>query len=113
MTRTAALLALAALALAGCGGGQQVPAADLYRARCARCHGDDGRGDSRSIGLYPRLALTNSPLARAGIRGRFYLYQRIADGYGAMPGFADTLDEQQLSALTDYVLHLPQEKARR
>jgi len=108
-----ALLALVlAPALAGCAGADH-DAGSLYRAQCARCHGADGRGDRRSLGLHPNLDLTTSPLARAGSRGRGLIYRRIDEGYGAMPGFGHRLETADMEALVDYVLRLPQGKAGR
>ena len=110
MRRAALPLAALAAALAGCshpgpGGGT------LYQANCARCHGADGRGDSRSVALYPHLDLTASPMVRAAARGP--IFQRIADGYGVMPGFAHRLETDDMTSLVDYVLRLAQGKAQR
>jgi mono/diheme cytochrome c family protein len=100
------LLALLAAASGACAAGERHDAAALYRANCARCHGEDGKGDRRSIGLYPNLDLTASPLARAGPRGRGAIARRISEGYGAMPGFGNRLDAEELRSLTDYVPRL-------
>jgi mono/diheme cytochrome c family protein len=105
-------VALVAAGAAGCSDGGR-EAARTYQARCARCHGSDGRGDGRSVGLYPRLDLTASPMVRAGARARGELFLRIADGYGAMPGFAGHLETSEMQDLADYVLRLPREKAGR
>jgi mono/diheme cytochrome c family protein len=110
-TRALGPLGLLALALAGCGADSAVPAAALYHRSCARCHGDDGRGDPRSVGLYPGLDLTSSRIVRAGARG--LVFQRIADGTEAMPGFSDHLETEDMQHLVDYVLRLPREKASR
>ena len=110
--RLALLALLVAPAVAGCPGGDR-DAGMLYRADCARCHGADGRGDRRSLGLYPNLDLTTSPLVRATSRGRGLMYRRIAEGYGAMPGFGHRLEAAEIESLVDYVLRLPQEKAGR
>jgi mono/diheme cytochrome c family protein len=108
-----ALLALlGAAALAACAGGDH-DAGDLYRTHCVRCHAADGKGDRRSVGLYPSLDLTSSPLVRAGSRARGLLYGRISEGYGAMPGFGHRLDTADLEKLIDYVLRLAQGKAGR
>ncbi len=98
--RTALAAALAA-ALAGCGPSDR-SAAGLYHDYCARCHGADGRGDPRSIGLYPNLDLTIAPLVRS--RARSGIYHRIAEGYGPMPGFAHHFEHQEIEALVDYTL---------
>jgi mono/diheme cytochrome c family protein len=107
-----AMPACLAAALAACSGGAR-DAGVVYQVNCARCHGRDGKGDSRSIVLYPALDLTASRMVRAGARGRGAIYQRIADGYGAMPGFSDRLETGEMLDLVDYVLRLPQGKAGR
>jgi mono/diheme cytochrome c family protein len=76
--------------------------AELYSRYCARCHGEDGRGDRRSVGLNPALDLTRSSLARS--RSRQQIYQRIAYGYGPMPAFSHKLDRQDIERLTQYSL---------
>ena len=105
-----ALLALLGPALTACAGGDH-DAGDLYRTHCVRCHSADGKGDRRSVGLYPNLDLTSSPLVHTGARARGLLYRRISEGYGAMPGFGDRLETADLEKLVDYVLRLPREKA--
>jgi mono/diheme cytochrome c family protein len=97
-------LLLAAAAAAGCGAGGP-DGAKLYRANCVRCHGEDGKGDRRSVGLYPNLDLTASRLAHAGVPGRRAIYQRIYGGEGAMPAFGDRLSPEDTEALVEYVLH--------
>jgi mono/diheme cytochrome c family protein len=91
-------------ALAGCSHAEP-DAGPLYQANCARCHGPDGRGDSRSVALYPHLDLTASAMVRTAARGP--IFQRIADGYGVMPGFANRLETDDIKGLVDYVLRLP------
>jgi mono/diheme cytochrome c family protein len=107
-----AVLTLLGPALAACSDGEH-DAGDLYRTHCVRCHSADGKGDRRSVGLYPNLDLTAAPLVLAGSRARGLLYRRISDGDGAMPGFGDRLETADLEKLVDYVLRLPREKAGR
>ena len=101
-SRARPLLAAALLCVLGCGRGSGSPreAAELYRGHCARCHGPDGKGDRRSIGLNPNLDLTAAPNVR----------QRIADGYGPMPAFSTKLDARQIELLTTYAIELAKEK---
>ena len=101
MRPLAALAMILAVPLAACGPRERNAAA-LYRGYCVRCHGADGRGDPRSIGLYPNLDLTSAPLVRHRVRGA--IYNRIAEGYGPMPGFAHRLEPQEIEALVDYTL---------
>ena len=100
------LLGAAALAWA-CGGptgGSSLGDAELYSRYCARCHGDDGRGDPRSVGLNPALDLTQSALGRS--RNHLQVYQRIAFGYGPMPAYSRKLDPKDIERLTQYCFHL-------
>lgn len=102
-------LAAAALAFGwACGGNGPQPSKDsteeLYRIYCARCHGDDGRGDRRSVGLNRKLDLTSSDLARTG--SRQLIYQRIAFGYGAMPAYSHKLNSKDIERLTQFSIAL-------
>ncbi|MEO8277100.1 MAG: cytochrome c [Thermoanaerobaculia bacterium] len=104
------ILALAAtlstLAIAGCGpptSGKTAVA--LYTENCARCHGADGRGDPRQVGLAPASDLSRSALIRAQARGPIYL--RITQGYGSMPAFSYKLERGDIELLVDYVMAIP------
>jgi mono/diheme cytochrome c family protein len=83
--------------------GDREPAA-LYARFCARCHGDDGRGDPERVAEQPDLDLTTSRWVRRGRRER--VRERIADGHGSMPAFAKKLSSEELEGLVDYVLQL-------
>ena len=104
-----ALCALAAAVVpgvAGCGpptSGKS--ASELYTEHCARCHGDDGRGDPRMVALSPNTDLQRSPLLRRKARGPLYL--RISQASGSMPAFSHKLELGDIELLVDYVLELP------
>ncbi|HKV07954.1 MAG TPA: cytochrome c [Thermoanaerobaculia bacterium] len=105
-----ALLLLAALPLlAGCAKKPETPP-EIYAAYCARCHGDrgEGKGDARSLKLYPHLNLLVSPMVLKGDRA--LVRDRIAKGYGPMPGFSRRLSPQELESLVDLTLALPEKK---
>ena len=109
--RTAALartplLSLASLvslvSVTACGpAGSAESAARLFEQQCANCHGGDGRGVPARRGLEPRLDLARSKMNVNGDRG--LLFQRIAFGYGTMPGFAHKLSQGDLERLVDHV----------
>ena len=106
---SSATLPLAALALAGAtacrppGAGES--AARLYVAECARCHAEDGSGLPARRGLEPRLDLTRSSMVAQ--RESSLLFQRIAYGYGTMPGFAHKLSRHDLEEVVAYVERFP------
>jgi mono/diheme cytochrome c family protein len=90
---------------------QPRPAAALYREYCARCHGDDGRGDPRSVGLYPDLNLTTAIPVRLQAKG--VLYTRIAQGYGAMPGFSQHLAQEEIQELVEFTMNFAETRRGR
>ncbi|MEZ5312709.1 MAG: cytochrome c [Thermoanaerobaculia bacterium] len=95
----AALLGL----LAACGPPTSgLSAEELYREQCARCHGDDGRGDPRQLALSPAVDLTRSRMIRRRARGA--IYQRITQGYGSMPAFSYKLERGDVDLLIAHVL---------
>jgi mono/diheme cytochrome c family protein len=98
-----ALVSLGALgtfiACAPAGSGES--ASRLFEQHCAGCHGGDGRGLPARRGLEPRLDLARSKMIAKGDRG--LLFQRIAFGYGTMPGFAHKLSQGELEELVAFV----------
>ena len=126
MRRAAVLLALLALSvgLAGCGGGEEVsptpetiegtlpevetseePASTVEgdasngaqifaSAGCGGCHTLEAAGSSGSVG--PNLDESQPDLALT--------VDRVTNGQGAMPGFADSLSEQEIADVATYVV---------
>lgn len=71
----------------------QISAPALYSANCAACHGAQGLG-----GAGPALAGNPNAARPKNVR------DIIQYGRGGMPGFGAALSEEQLTALTDYVV---------
>lgn len=99
------LLILAALAVvtAGCSR-KNLSTPEIYELYCTRCHGERGQGDPRSLTLYPHANLLVSPMMLRGDRAA--IRERIAEGYGPMPGFKRRLTPQEVERLVDYTLQL-------
>ena len=101
----AAVLCGSALLLLGstaCGPREPLPAPEAYDRFCARCHGDDGRGDPETVALNPRLDLVASEMVQAGDRD--LVRDRIAKGKGAMPALERKLVPGELEALTELTI---------
>ncbi|MFY9824225.1 MAG: cytochrome c [Thermoanaerobaculia bacterium] len=77
---------------------------ELYDDYCARCHGEHGEGNPRSLTLYPHANLLASPMALRGDRAA--IRQRIAEGTGPMPAFKRRLEPQEVERLVDYTIQL-------
>jgi mono/diheme cytochrome c family protein len=74
----------------------QSDGAALYRAICQGCHMPDARG-ARGAGMYPALA-ANPKLASAA-----YPALTVLRGRRGMPGFADSLSDDQVAEVVNYV----------
>ncbi len=98
------LLLLIAMPLLAACARKDLSTPELYRNYCARCHGPQGRGDSRHLDRYPYLDLRSSPLVRRGDRAAVRL--RIAEGHGPMPGFSRRLEPPEIEKLVDFTFQL-------
>jgi len=94
------LLLLAALA--GCGPSGPLTPPKAYGRYCARCHGDDGRGDPKAVRLNPKLDLVRSKMVRTADLDR--VRESVKDGRGAMPAFRHKLSGKEIEALTVYTV---------
>ena len=61
----------------------------IYAKRCVGCHGEDGSGGSSSD--------------ITGAAGGATLVNVLLDGVGSMPGFADSLNDQEVADLAAFV----------
>lgn len=95
------------LALAFCAGvfassaalSDEEPVVALYKARCAACHGEDGRpkGIARNSAVFTdEVWKTSTSLEEVA--------QVISLGRSKMPGFASKLTPEEIQALAAYVL---------
>ncbi len=74
----------------------QTDGESLYRTTCQACHMEDGQG-AVGAGSHPPLA------GNPKINSRHYIAGVILAGYNGMPRFADTMSNQQIAVVTNYV----------
>ncbi len=92
--------AVAALALAGCGGGESTPEAAptagervFDEAGCGDCHALDAAGSSGRTG--PDLDEVRPSAAE--------VEQQVREGGGGMPSFEDDLSDEQIRDVAEFV----------
>lgn len=73
---------------------------DLFKSRCALCHGDDGKGTT-TLGKQMKAMDLNSP--KVQIQKNAALKQVISNGKGNMPPFGAVLSDDQINSLLKYV----------
>jgi mono/diheme cytochrome c family protein len=69
---------------------------EIYMTACAGCHQPQGQG-AIGAGTYPPLS--QNPV----LEGSRYPAWIVVNGMGAMPSFADWLDDEQVVAVVDYI----------
>ena len=74
--------------------------ADLYKTKCAACHGADGRG-ATAVGKADGIR----DLGSAGVQGQNdgALTTIIASGKGKMPAYGKSLKPEQIASLVAYI----------
>ncbi|WP_299784508.1 cytochrome c [uncultured Marivita sp.] len=70
--------------------------ATLYRRACSGCHGPDG-GGAYGAAAYPALA------GNARMGSARYPINLMIEGNGAMPSFADWLNDDQIAAVANFL----------
>jgi cytochrome c6 len=75
-------------------------AADLYKSKCAGCHGATGAGDSavgKKLGVKP---LNSTEVQKKSDKD---LVQIISKGQGKMPAFGGKLTDAQIDAMVKFI----------
>jgi len=96
--RMAAAILLAAL-VAGPAFAQSA-GADVYKAKCANCHGADGLANT-AMGKNMKVLSFKDPAMLKGSYAQFFAATR--NGKGKMPGYSDKLTDEQIKAVTEYI----------
>ena len=80
--------------------------ASVYGANCASCHGETGAGDGPIAGSQtPPPTHFQTDAALAG-RTDGYLFWKVSEGTGTMPGFKSSLSETERWQVIDFVRSL-------
>lgn len=79
--------------------GAAAGSANLYKTKCAVCHGADGAGKS---------AMKNTELRAAEVQKQTdaQLQEAVANGKGKMPGYKDKLSKGQIAGLVTHIRSL-------
>ncbi len=72
-------------------------AADLYKSKCAMCHGPDGSKENAAMGIKP---LSGADVQKASDAD---LTAAITNGKGKMPAYKGKLTDDQIKELVKYV----------
>lgn len=104
MLSTLMFLALSAAAGEGKPAAKAADGKATFAAKCATCHGKDGKGNASMAKMFKveaaKLDLT------AGKAGEAELVKVITDGREKMPKFGGKLDDAAIKAAAQYVLSL-------
>lgn len=98
--KSAILLGLALLLVFSTFAAAQDSSADLYKAKCAMCHGADGKastGMGKTMGLKPLSDPEVQAMSDADLAAL------ITNGKGKMPAMKGKLTDDQIKGLVKYV----------
>ncbi len=70
---------------------------DTFKAKCAMCHGPDGKKEMPAMGVKPLTSPEIQKLSEAEV------VTVITNGKGKMPAFKGKLSEEQIKAVGAYV----------
>jgi cytochrome c6 len=96
MKRFLSAAALAAVALGAAGSARAEDAAALYNAKCAVCHGKDGKGDT-AMGKKLKVKPLDANASEAD------LIKETAEGKGKMPAYKGKISDADIKALAVYM----------
>jgi mono/diheme cytochrome c family protein len=102
-----ALAVLAIIIAAAAPAHAQNPAESVYKAKCAMCHGADGKGETptgKKMGAHDFA----SPEVQKQTDAQ--LTDVIAKGKNKMPGYEKSLKPDQIKGLVEYVRELAKKK---
>lgn len=104
-----AVVCVIVLGSAGMGAGvpNVAPGQNLFRANCAACHGPDGAGNTP---LAKSMKATNLHSLTVQKKSDVQLAQVITNGAGDMPSFKNSLTDDQIRALVNYLRALSRRK---
>lgn len=75
---------------------------ELFNEKCARCHGEDGRGKTETGELLGVPDFTDEEW-RKEAKGDNRFIHSVTNGKDAMPAFGKKLSKQEIAALVAYV----------
>lgn len=99
MKRTAFVLAIIAMMLAPLSAFAADGAA-VYKAKCATCHGPDGKGET---GMGKAMKLKSLGSADVQKTSDADLTKVIADGKGKMPAYKGKVSDDEIKALVAFI----------
>lgn len=78
-------------------------ARDIYREKCLRCHGENGKGDGAEAGMYRTKAadFSDSHMMTEMTDGE--IFYKMTEGRRPMPSFKKSLSEEQRWQLVHFL----------
>lgn len=75
----------------------------LFNEKCARCHGEDGRGETRDGKMLDAPNFTDEKWWAEEDKGDEHFVNFITNGKDGMPAFGKKLSNEEIKALVSYV----------
>jgi cytochrome c6 len=76
--------------------------AEVYKKRCAMCHGDDGVGDTKAGKMVKTPDINTVPWKNGGTPADFE--KTLREGIGKMPKYEGKMSDEEIKAVTAYTI---------
>lgn len=96
----AILVVAIAIAASPAAGQGDAAGADVYKAKCATCHGQDGSGNT-PVGKSLQVADLRSKAVQS--KSDAELIQSVTEGKGNMPGFKGNITDDEIHAVVTFI----------
>lgn len=83
---------------------EDLPGKTVYDSKCASCHGDDAKGDTKAGKMMKTPDLTTEPWKQGTSIAE--VVKTLQDGLGKMPKYKGKISDEDLTAAADYTLKL-------
>ena len=74
--------------------------ADIYKARCLMCHGEDGKANTPVAKMFKAASFSDPAIVKIPDADRLPIVKK---GKDKMPPFADKLSDDQIKAVLAYI----------
>ena len=78
----------------------QSSGAEIYKARCAMCHGNEGMADTPAGKVFKAASFSDPAIVKIADADRLAIVKK---GKDKMPAFGDKLTDDQIKSVLDYI----------
>ena len=83
---------------------EDLPGKKVYDSKCATCHGEDAKGDTKAGQMMKTPDLTTEPWKQGASVAE--LVKTLREGLGKMPKYEGKISDEDLKSVAEYAIKL-------